>query len=119
VSLATVSHAQALHVWSELEDARNGVNGFGGNTAEIYVYRVMHRNPGMDGQIRQSGTEYDDAHDAANVALYELFTLYAARRGVRIHVYGRKLGPWLKKARFTHRVHVCVTAIASDRVGAG
>jgi hypothetical protein len=36
---------QALSVWSDLEQAYFGKNGFGGDTAEIYAYRLQPYNP--------------------------------------------------------------------------
>jgi len=43
-----VSIRQFASVWSELEAARFGKNGFGGDTAEIYIYRVMPRCPAFE-----------------------------------------------------------------------
>lgn len=40
-----VSMIQALSVWSELEQAYYGDNGFGGDTAEIYAYRLARQTP--------------------------------------------------------------------------
>jgi hypothetical protein len=37
--------AQALSVWSELEAAYYGKNRFGGDTAEIYAYRLQPFSP--------------------------------------------------------------------------
>jgi len=39
---------QAVSVWSDLERAYMGVNGYGGHTAEIYAYRLQTRNPSAE-----------------------------------------------------------------------
>lgn len=38
---------QALSIWSELEQAYYGDNAYGGDTAEIYAYRLQPADPKM------------------------------------------------------------------------
>jgi hypothetical protein len=45
VSVIEASIPQILSVWTELEDARLGVHGFGSSTAEIYAYRLLPHSP--------------------------------------------------------------------------
>ncbi len=45
----SMSTKQTLDVWHELELALQGKNGFGGDTAEIYAYRLTPSNPSLEG----------------------------------------------------------------------
>jgi len=110
--LHTLSIIQVLDIWVELEKALQDENSYGGDTAEIYLYRLM--GPGLANDVRSLDSPMfrEDAEtnfDNANHAMYDLFALFAAMRGANIEVEGKELGKWLKKARFTHRVHVKVT----------
>ncbi len=42
-----------LHVWGELVLALHGVNGFGGNVAEIYAYQLTAMDPTHDHDLRK------------------------------------------------------------------
>lgn len=44
-ALMTVSLLALVGVWGELVEAYHGVNRYGGNTAEIYAYRLMPYSP--------------------------------------------------------------------------
>ena len=43
--LIEVSVIELLKLWGELIEAYHGVNGFGGNVAEIYAYRFQRYSP--------------------------------------------------------------------------
>jgi hypothetical protein len=119
-----LSMVQALDVWMELEDARQGMNGYGGDVAELYLYRFMAHCP-MVARAKPEAIETDtitgetmrEMYDRANESMHNLFRHFAKERSCRIEVEAheggewvfRELGEWLKKARFTHRVHVKVT----------
>lgn len=111
-----ISIVQALSLWSELESARCGKNGFGGNTAEIYMYRLMPRCPGGEAALHESGGQGNTILDEmareliqdANESLCSLLAHYAKTREAVIEIEGRELGDWLKTANFGHRVHVKV-----------
>ncbi len=79
MSLAHISTVQALSVWAELEAAYRGDNGFGGNTAEIYVYTLMQNQPQGAPTIEELRT--------ANRALWDLLVLFRNRYDVQI-TYG-------------------------------
>lgn len=107
-----LSMAQALDVWSDLEAAYHGKNGFGGDTAEIYLYRIMQRSP-MYEAARQGhgGTTAKQEHDAivraANRSLYNLLDYFGKQKeDIKIFVNDRRLGTWLAVADLDHRVHV-------------
>lgn len=104
MNLHTLSMEQALSLWSELEQAYFKKNGYGGDTAEIYIYRLMPHTPSI-GTFENLAVE---AYDCANQAMYELLAMFAEDRDAVIMVAGRELGEWLKTARYHHRVHVRV-----------
>lgn len=109
--LHMISMLQALELWSELEKAYHGTNTFGSDTAEIYMYRVMSDSPKYE-YLEKPGILGDAAREDvanANAVLHDLLTLFAKTREATLTVEGKKLGPWLKKANFSHRVHVTVT----------
>lgn len=109
---------QILWLWSELEAAFYGKNGFGGDTAEIYIYRLMGNVPNVFGderdealaQLSARGESIREAYDRANASLYAVLAHFAETREALIEIDGRELGDWLKTERFTHRVHVRVKA---------
>lgn len=112
-----LSLVQALSVWSDLEAALYGKSGYGGDTAEIYIYRFLPYVAGDRGtqsldDLMRSGTIIGNGvredYDNANVSMHNLFLHFAQTHRARIEVNGRELGEWLKTARFTHRVHVKV-----------
>ncbi len=43
--ICSISLDQALGIWSDLWQAYYGENGYGGDTAEIYAYRLIGRSP--------------------------------------------------------------------------
>ena len=112
MSLSTISIDQALDVWSELEAAYYGENGYGGNTAELYVYRLMPRAPG--GPDPQA---YLDANQALLHLLRRfkgvhpdaVITLYATRSDD-----GRPLGSWLGGCDESHRHSVRIRSRPAD-----
>ena len=107
-----LSMVQALSIWSDLSDAFYGKNGFGGDTAEIYLYRLMPSGPAAAAaSLGEPGLHGDiarEAFDEANATLFSILAYFQKERDARIEVEGRKLGPWLSSARFNHRVHVRV-----------
>lgn len=117
-SMHNLSMVQALSIWSDLEAAFFGKNRYGGNTAEIYLYRALTHCPSlshdkaldlMSNPGSLIGENIRDAYDDANAALHDLFAHFSRIRSAQIEVEGRELGDWLKTARFTHRIHVKVT----------
>lgn len=107
-----VSMAQALGVWSDLCDAYHGKNGYGGDTAEIYMYRFMADCPTVSLSRRPlTGIAADEEAlrvKAANEALHALLAHFAEERICVVLVEGQPLGAWVATAGFDHRVHVTV-----------
>jgi hypothetical protein len=109
----TISIEQALSVWSDLERAYHGTNSYGGDEAEIYLYRFLPHLPSVkQNLIEESGILGDmtrEAYDKANRALYSILDHFSKTREADILVNEQSLGPWLIDARYTHRVHIKVT----------
>ena len=59
-----LSIAQALSVWTDLELALAGRHGFGGHTAEIYLYRLMPYDPAAHTALPSA--RRDEAETAMN-----------------------------------------------------
>lgn len=122
MSLHTLSMDQVLGVWSDLEQAYFGKNGYGGDTAELYLYRFMpfclatitHPEKMAD-EESPIGETIRETYDAANCAMHDLLKLFAEKRNVQIEVEGNELGAWLKTARYQHRVHVRVIPLGRRR----
>jgi len=73
---------QAVHVWSELQDAYRGINGYGGHTAEIYAYRLQQRDPTAEAtstsftetQMHKQAVHEQAVHAGLNlIGLIEIF----------------------------------------------
>src|SRR5579872_550748 len=111
--MINLSMVQALNLWSDLEAAHYGENGFGGHTAEIYIYRCMPNEPSASAhRISEPGTLGDasrEAYGKATRSLYALLVHFQGTHDAEIEINGRLLGPWFADLACTHRVHVTVT----------
>ncbi len=134
-----ISVPQALDVYDDLVKAYFGENGFGGNVAEIYCYRLLPRNPSAEAAW-QNGVQHDRRPDKtsllykammeqAHMAADNLFVLITHFRqkypDAKIHfedciqdpqadegvgkIVWRSPVPYLRGG-IQHRVHVRVTA---------
>lgn len=127
-----LSIAQALDVWSELEMALHGTNGYGRNVAEIYVYRFSPDCPSLDQVLKEperwKGTMAErnarEDLERINTSLFNLLSYFAAKRDAIVELEykkpreermvpprddkWRKVGAWVKKTEFSHRIHVRV-----------
>lgn len=107
---------ELLALWSELNDAYHGKNGYGGDTAELYAYRFDTYAPtrhGSDGHAGNPSIADDNEANAERARrLYDLLTLFSKLSDCVVSVNGRpgrKVGKWMLAMRFDHRVHVQVT----------
>jgi hypothetical protein len=103
---------QALDVWADLEDAYAGDHKFGGDTAEIYAYRLTPYRPSVHhglGVTSPWGSEQHRqlARDAAG-AMCDLLELFIARREVEVEVNGERYGAHVRGWDFDHRWQVRV-----------
>lgn len=113
--MINLSMIQAIDVWMELEDACNGTNGFGGNTAEIYAHRLMPCSPLVNKYLEnpESLTSLKEFVEEDLLAVKQSFVnllLYFEQcRDVKIFIDDMTLRQWNKKNRFfIHREHVRV-----------
>jgi len=98
---------QLLDLWSDLESARCGKNGFGSYTAELYAYRFRRHDPYLliTDEATREEIENRIALESAQI-LHDLLVYFADRRECRLFIDGKKLGKWVAKTPFVHRVHV-------------
>lgn len=105
-----LSLIQAIGTWSDLEQAYFGKNHYGGDTAEIYVYRLMPYSPLVHNYLAQKTQlgreEKKEAVQKANTSLYNLLKYFAHYRNCKIKVEDTNLGKWLISAENDHRWHV-------------
>ena len=90
-----LSMVQALSIWSDLCEAKYGQSGYGGDTTEIYMYRLMPYDPtahtAMGGQLAREAR--DERIAQANESLYALLAHFANEESVVITINGQRLGP--------------------------
>ena len=112
---------QILGLWSDFESAYCGKNGYGGDTAEIYTYRLMSENPRRSSAAPDTWKEKAELGDTlrASESLFNLLKLFCEMHGCTalIHTgydsekrkdFTRKAGPWMKKVVQTHRWHITI-----------
>jgi len=107
---------QAVDVWGELMDAFYDRNGYGGQTAEIYSYRLEQYSPGVHSTPNKVSDMYVEdairiAKDAA-FALLGLCKLFEEKYNCDIFIHEKTLSEWERdlnedKGRF-NRYHVQV-----------
>ncbi len=72
---------ELLSLWSELEQCYHNEHGYGGDTAEIYAYRLQRHNPtrqhGREGSARKAEAE---ASSEAYQILRAVLDLFAEQR---------------------------------------
>jgi hypothetical protein len=108
--LIEVPIVQLLWIWGELVESYHGINGFGGNTAEIYAYRLQGYSP-MAHTHKNQRQIADKANQAAS-AIVALCEEFQRAHECTILLDGQGLNAWLTTHRhgeFDHRVHVQVT----------
>jgi hypothetical protein len=113
--MLSISPNQIMHLWEELIDASHGCNGYGGDTAEVYVYRFMQHSPSVvldrirhgQGDKDVSDGYREDYLEAAS-ALHALCRLFEERRGVTIEMAEGPLDSLLGPQTYDHRVHLKV-----------
>ncbi len=105
--MTTMNIRQALGVWRELELALQGCNGFGGDTAEVYAYRLQENQPARGRGAPFLDDQYREADDAAARDLADLCNLFAEVAGAEVEIDGMTVGEWATTpGRFSHRVRV-------------
>lgn len=109
---------QAIGVWDELVDAYYDRNGFGGQTAEIYSYRLEEYRPSVHlhqfnvpEMFKEDATKI--AVDAANTLL-ELIELFKEKYNCKITIDGLSISEFHKEIKkfdgMAHRYHVKIVS---------
>ena len=105
-----VSMNQALSIWSELWQAYYGKNGYGGDTAEIYAYRLMPYSPSFN----MTGETFQESNDELRInavnSLVALCNQFAKENDCVIEIDKCPLDKWVSLIgrEFDHRCHVRV-----------
>src|ERR1035437_8136006 len=114
-----ISIEQALSIYDELIDAKNGVHGFGGDVAEIYVFTLMPFSPtySMENEGKRWDEENRMMEKKAAEDFHSLCHIFAKKHAVSININGVDMHQWISKIRseefrFYHRVHVDVLKIS-------
>lgn len=107
--MLNLSIDQALDIWAELENAYQGTNGFGGETAEIYAYKLIpfsHAWTLPESAIFKK--EFTELCQAAAQNLTALLRKFEKVRKVKITVEDDPYDATHDVEPFGHRVHVRV-----------
>ena len=108
---------QAVGIWDELVDAYYGRNGYGGQTAEIYSYRLEQYSPGVH-KFSDDKIPSMYLNDAKRIAieaaqsLIDIIKLFLEKYNSDITVENMTIPIWenkIKQGKFlSHRYHVTV-----------
>ena len=118
-----ISMNQALDIWSDLWMAYYGQHPYGGDTAEIYAYRLMNYDPvvaaGTFAKSGFDGTETykkhaDLVYELAASALVHILTKFKVDNDCEIEINGKKILLWIGSEKFDHRVHVKIIHTHKD-----
>jgi len=123
--IPNLSLTQALEIYEELLEAYQGTNGFGGNVAEIYAYRLSPEDPSAEvayrkmNEIKPGDLLHTALIERGMIAAYNLKILieFFIKRHedakVTIEMYDDKKKTWIfapykkvLKTPFIHRCHV-------------
>lgn len=96
-----ICSTRVLELWADLVEAQRGVHRYGGDTAEIYVYRFLPA--GCD-----SAFATEEQIRKANTELGEVCGWFEELRAAKVTIDGRELGGWLRQHQQRHRWHVRV-----------
>lgn len=120
MKIATAPLAGLLDVWGQLTEAMHGVHGFGGDTAEVYVYLLL---PWAPLRVHASGAtkarEDAMAAEDARWALHDLLKLFTADRGLVVTIDGWPWTPERPPMPTIHRWHIKVENNDNGRDRAG
>jgi hypothetical protein len=107
--MINLSIAEAMRLYGELVEALHGVNGFGGNVAELYMYRFGYS---LNGKALMASVDADNLRQA-NKSLHELLAFFSDDTHAEVRIEQRggwvPIGEWIEGAGFDHRAHVRVS----------
>lgn len=114
-----ISIEQAIDLYNDLIDAKNGVHGFGGTVAEIYVFKLMPYSPGynMNHQNNIFDSENRMIEKKAAEDFHSICYIFSKKHKVSINIDSVDMHEWISKIRidefkFSHRVHVEVKKLS-------
>lgn len=124
-----LSMVQALSLWSDFEDALRREAAYGADVAEIYVYRLMARDPQIESYRAAKNpsalgrSEYREAVEHANESFYNLLAHFAETRNAAVEIAvfvggtwtWKDLGLWLREHGEDHRWHVRIRPRAATK----
>ncbi len=106
-ALLKVDFETLVDIWEELVLAFNGVNHYGGDTAEIYAFNLIKYRPVL------SFNEFrDDDYCAAADIIVEICLMFQQKHNCKVEIDGQAV---LRKWRidvgssFKHRCHIKIT----------
>lgn len=117
-----ISIEQALEIYDELHHALDGNNGFGGDVAEIYVFRLMPYSPSYS--MHSEGKIWDEENrmleKKAAEDFHSLCHIFVKKHEASIQIDKIDLHEWIEKIRageyrFFHRVHVKVSKLNGNQ----
>jgi hypothetical protein len=108
-----LSQYQLVRLWSQLEQAYYGDNGYGSDTAEIYAYTLHEHSPSLMHQdATEGGLLYENQQEMyknAEESLVSVLKWFEKQRNCNILVNGLSISEWKRTiGNFSHRVHVQV-----------
>lgn len=106
-----ISIEQALFIYDELVLAKYGENGFGGDTAEVYAYKLMPNVPSYNMHLTDDETLMVEKKAAEE--LYSICEIFASKHKVNIEIDDIDAKLWLNRVRaeierFNYRIHIKV-----------
>lgn len=118
--ILNASPLQIMGLWENLLSAEYGRNGYGGDTAEIYISRFMtHSSTVTLDRMRGGDLSEGSRHDYREGCrtLHALCRLYEERRKVVIEMLEGPLDDLIGDRVFDHRVHLRVVATSGAESG--
>lgn len=106
-----ISIEQAVKIWHQLEDALHGVSNYGGDTAEIYLYRFMPYSPVYAAKASSFEPQNRKLEEQAAKSCLELFKLFEEVCNCQLFVDGFPLSSHIVPF---HRIAVRVKKNESD-----
>jgi len=92
--------ADTLFVWNVLSQAKDGVNPYGKNVAEIYVKHLI--------PIRFEVEDEADAWKQASKNLHIVLKNFCDLNSVNASVNGKRLGDWMDTYELRHKCDVLI-----------
>ncbi len=103
-----ISINQALSIWGDLWQAYFGKNGYGGDTAEIYAYRLMPNEPCLFGVGDYFKERQAEVYRNAAYSLRDIVWKFCQDNDVLCLMDGENCDDWVRHTIFDHRCHIKV-----------